>query len=81
MFTDAILDTLSSSLPSTDSLMQESVRVDMEIGDLVSTETGKTQERVTWAPFHRLSDTLCIEKDEAIPTAPTGGVCVLPISV
>ncbi|EAU29238.1 conserved hypothetical protein [Aspergillus terreus NIH2624] len=79
--TDTILDTVSTSLPSTHPLVQESVRADAEIGDLVSPETGATQQRVTWAPFHRLQHTLCIAEDEAIPTAPMGGLCVLPISV
>ncbi|KAL5363431.1 nucleotide-diphospho-sugar transferase [Aspergillus floccosus] len=78
--TDTILDTLSSSLPSTHPLVEESVSADVETGDLVLQETGETQKRVTWAPFYRLRDTLCIGADEAKPTAPMGGLCVLPVS-
>ncbi|EAU31399.1 predicted protein [Aspergillus terreus NIH2624] len=80
VFTDTILDTLSSSLPPTHPLVQDSVSAEAEVRDLVSRETGKTQKRVTWAPFHRLHDTICIDAGEAMPTAPMGGLCVLPIS-
>ncbi|KAI2672882.1 CAZyme family GT32 [Penicillium roqueforti] len=56
VFTDAILDTLSSSLPSTHPFIQKSVDADADIGDLISAETGELEKRVTWAPFHRLRD-------------------------
>ncbi|KAK4868210.1 hypothetical protein LT330_007408 [Penicillium expansum] len=81
VFTDAVLDKLSSSLPSTHPFVQQSVDADIEIGDLLSPELGELKERVTWAPFHRLRDPVCIQADEAAPNAYMGGLCVLPISV
>ncbi|KAJ5794751.1 CAZyme family GT32 [Penicillium paradoxum] len=81
VFTDAILDSLSSSLPSTHPLIEKSVKADTGIGDLVSPVTKEVEKRVTWAPFHRLHDLVCIQAGEADPKAPMGGVCVLPISV
>ncbi|OOF99900.1 glycosyltransferase family 32 protein, partial [Aspergillus carbonarius ITEM 5010] len=76
VFTDTILDMLSSSLPPTHALVQRSVDADESIGDLDT-----AQKRVTWAPFHGLHETVCIEANEAIPEAPMGGICVLPVSV
>ncbi|CAI7665719.1 unnamed protein product [Penicillium glandicola] len=81
VFTDAILDTLSSSLPSTHPLIQQSVDADADISDLISPVTAELHKRVTWAPFHRLSDPVCIQAGEAIPDESMGGLCVLPISV
>lgn len=81
VFTDAILDTLSSSLPSTHPFVQQSIDADADIGDLLSPELGDLNERVTWAPFHRLRDSVCIQADEAAPNKSMGGLCVLPISV
>jgi hypothetical protein len=81
VFTDAILDTLSSSLFSTHPLVQGSMDADRGIGDLISPKTGQAEERVTWAPFHRLRNLLCIQAGEADSRTSMGGVCVLPISV
>ncbi|KXG50162.1 uncharacterized protein PGRI_061290 [Penicillium griseofulvum] len=81
VFTDAVLDTLSSSLPETHPFVEQSVDADVDIGDLVDTETGELRKRVTWAPFHRLRETVCIQADEAVPNESMGGLCVLPISV
>lgn len=81
VFTDAILDTLSSSLPLTHPFVQQSVDADADIGDLLSPELGDLNERVTWAPFHRLRDPVCIQADEVAPNKSMGGLCVLPISV
>lgn len=81
VFTDAILDTLSSSLPSTHPFVQQSVDADADIGDLLSPELGDLKERVTWAPFHRLRDPVCVQADEAVADKSMGGLCVLPISV
>ncbi|PYI10416.1 hypothetical protein BO78DRAFT_404200 [Aspergillus sclerotiicarbonarius CBS 121057] len=75
VFTDTILDMLSSSLPSTHPLVQRSVNADENIGDL------DMRRRVSWAPFHGLHETVCIEADEANPATPMGGICVLPVSV
>ncbi|RAL01756.1 uncharacterized protein BO80DRAFT_464297 [Aspergillus ibericus CBS 121593] len=74
VFTDTILDMLSSSLPSSHPLIQRSVDADETIGDL------DRRRRVTWAPFHDLHETVCIEADEAVSEAPMGGICVLPVN-
>ncbi|KAJ5360167.1 hypothetical protein N7517_009358 [Penicillium concentricum] len=81
VFTDAILETLSSSLPETHPFVEESVDADKNIGDLIDSETGEVQKRVTWAPFHRLRDTVCIQAGEAVSRESMGGLCVLPVSV
>ncbi|OQE12207.1 hypothetical protein PENVUL_c001G05983 [Penicillium vulpinum] len=81
VFTDAILDTLSSSLPETHPFIEQSIKADVDIGDLAHNVTGKLNKRVTWAPFHRLSDPVCIQAGEAAPNKSMGGLCVLPISV
>ena len=81
VFTDAILDTLSSSLPLTHPFIQQSVDADADIGDLISPTTQEVEKRVTWAPFHKLRDPVCIQAGEAVPNKSMGGLCVLPISV
>lgn len=81
VFTDAILETLSSSLPSTHPFIQDSVAADTGMNDLVSPITGEIEERVSWAPFHRLQDRVCVEDNETLYGASNGGLCVLPISV
>ncbi|KAJ5230034.1 hypothetical protein N7489_010742 [Penicillium chrysogenum] len=81
VFTDAILDTLSSSLPLTHPFIQQSVDTDVDIGDLISPTTQEAEKRVTWAPFHKLRDPVCIQAGEAVPNKSMGGLCVLPISV
>lgn len=81
VFTDAVLETLSASLPSQHPLVQKSTSADLETDDLISPVTGEREQRVTWAPFHRLRNTLCIGASEGIPERPMGGLCVLPISV
>ncbi|CAG7939178.1 unnamed protein product [Penicillium salamii] len=81
VFTDAILDTLSSSLPPTHPLIRASLAADEGIDDLVLNGNGNKEKRVTWAPFHRMKTPICVQSDEAISDAPMGGVCVLPISI
>lgn len=81
VMTDAILETLSSSLPWTHPFVQQSLAADADIGDLVSPVTGEVEKRVSWAPFHRLRDPVCVQAAEAVPGASMGGLCVLPISV
>ncbi|KAK9848683.1 hypothetical protein MYU51_015409 [Penicillium brevicompactum] len=81
VFTDAILETLSSSLPSNHPFIQQSVAADSGINDLVSSITGDVEERVSWAPFHRLQDPVCVRDSEGLYGASNGGLCVLPISV
>lgn len=81
VFTDALLEALSSSLPSTHPLIQQSLAADFEIGDLVLRTTGEIENRVSWAPFHRIRDPVCIYDNEAADGNSMGGLCVLPISV
>jgi hypothetical protein len=81
VFTDAILETLSSSLPSNHPLIQQSVIADAPTGDLVSAATGEVDKRVSWAPFHRLRDPVCVQDHESLQGAPMGGLCVLPINI
>ncbi|CAG8371438.1 unnamed protein product [Penicillium salamii] len=81
VFTDAILETLSSSLPSNHPLIQQSVAADVGIDDLVSPTTGEIDERVSWAPFHHIRDPVCVQDDEAIDGTSHGGLCVLPVNV
>ncbi|KAA8651407.1 hypothetical protein EYZ11_009219 [Aspergillus tanneri] len=65
MFTDAVLDTLSRTLPSTHKLVDLSLSSDKGIGDLALKPTGSTQRRVTWAPFFGIRETLCVDASEA----------------
>ncbi|KOC15450.1 hypothetical protein AFLA70_305g001450 [Aspergillus flavus AF70] len=81
VFTDAVLDVLSRTLPPTHSLVESSVNADADIGDLVSPSTGVTQRRVTWAPFNRIREPVCVDASEAMDGKPMGGVCILPVNV
>ncbi|OKL63853.1 hypothetical protein UA08_01118 [Talaromyces atroroseus] len=79
--TDAVLDVLSATLPTTHELVDISMKADAGIDGLpVSKSTGKTQRRVTWAPFHRIQSPLCIDDGEAKLERSMGGLCVLPIN-
>lgn len=49
MFTDAVLDVLSESLPLDHELITRSVKADKNIGELEGMPRGN---RVTWAPFY-----------------------------
>ncbi|KAF3398392.1 Initiation-specific alpha-1,6-mannosyltransferase [Penicillium rolfsii] len=80
VFTDAILDVLSETLPSNHSLVSDSVKADADLGDLLAEFSTTPQERVTWAPFHRLQTPLCVEGSEAKPGFQLGGLCVLPVN-
>ncbi|CAG8237679.1 unnamed protein product [Penicillium olsonii] len=80
VFTDSILDTLSSSLPENHTLIQQSIAADAGIDDLVS-ETGEALKQVSWAPFHRVQDPICVQDHEHINGQSHGGLCVLPVSV
>lgn len=73
VFTDAILDGLSETLPQSHSLISVSADKDREAGELGS------ERRVTWAPFHRLKKPLFIDASEA--TSDMGGLAVMPINV
>ncbi|CAG7920303.1 unnamed protein product [Penicillium olsonii] len=79
VFTDAILDKLSDTLPSTHPLIEKSLEADEPLGDLVPTYSTLPVQRVTWAPFHGLTDTICAEDSEDQPQK-MGGLCVLPVN-
>ncbi|KAF5866075.1 hypothetical protein ETB97_001153 [Aspergillus alliaceus] len=81
VFTDAVLDVVSQTLPPTHNLVESSIDADADIGDLVSPSTGVTQRRVTWAPFTKIKEPVCVDDSEAMKGKSMGGVCVLPISV
>lgn len=80
VFTDAILDVLSDTLPANHSLVSESIKADAGLGDLLAEYSTTPQERVTWAPFYRLKTPLCVEGSEAKPGSQLGGLCVLPVN-
>lgn len=80
VFTDAILDVLSDTLPANHSLISQSLKADAGLGDLVPEYSSVPQERVTWAPFYRLETPLCVEGSEAKPGTQLGGLCVLPVN-
>jgi Glycosyltransferase sugar-binding region containing DXD motif len=84
MFTDAVLDVLSESLPQNHGLLSASVDADRGVGALPE---GDTTQRVTWAPFHRLKRALWVDgsqsgssRSDAV-SDDMGGLLVLPINV
>lgn len=87
VFTDAILDVLSESLPPTHPLIISSIEHDRGLGELVA--GGKPQKRVTWAPFHRLKNPLWVDSNSSLRADgdvpgkrhDMGGLGVLPINV
>ena len=80
VFTDAILDVLSDTLPATHPLVSESIKADSGFGDLVPPGSVTPLQRVTWAPFYRLQQPLCVDASEAKQGTELGGLCVLPIN-
>lgn len=79
--TDAILDVLSTTLPTTHRLANISTEMDAGIDNLpISNVTGEPLRRVTWAPFHRIDDPLCVTDGEAVVEGSLGGICVLPVN-
>lgn len=83
LFTDAVLDTLSSTLPAGNRLVGQSVGADRGAGDLVMPRTGVIQRRVTWAPFFGIKEPLCVDASEASGHGDEnamGGLCVLPVN-
>jgi hypothetical protein len=79
VFTDAVLDALSETLPSNHLLVKSSVQADVGIGDL--NRQTDTQPRVTWAPFYHLDDPIWIDSAESMSGKDMGGLAVLPINV
>jgi hypothetical protein len=80
VFTDAILDVLSDTLPADHPMVSISAKADAGLGDLVSESSGIPVDRVTWAPFHKLKEPLCVKGSEAKNGKQLGGLCVLPIN-
>lgn len=77
MFTDAILDTLSETLPRTHPLVATSVEKDRDVGELSSASAGSLK-RVTWAPFHGLKESVWVDAADAVDM---GGLGVVPVRV
>ncbi|KAL4915242.1 hypothetical protein BDW62DRAFT_219453 [Aspergillus aurantiobrunneus] len=76
MFTDAVLDVLSDSLPASHFLIQKSVESDAT-GELNS-PAGQLQ-RLTWAPFHKLPQPLWLNTSDV--KQGMDGLGVLPVNV
>lgn len=84
MFTDAVLDVLSESLPHNHELITKSMKADENIGEL---GRFSRKERVTWVPFHHLKEPLWIDEHESESSGAQdgarnmGGLLVLPVNV
>jgi hypothetical protein len=84
MFTDAVLDVLSESLPHAHELVTMSLNANEDAGEL---EAINERRRVTWAPFHRLKEAMWIDRNEGDSSSSQdgprdmGGLLVLPINV
>ncbi|KAJ5991743.1 hypothetical protein N7451_007467 [Penicillium sp. IBT 35674x] len=80
VFTDAVLDVLNDSLPTSHPLITRSVEADAALGKMGPWGSEAPSQRVTWAPFHHLQETLCVNGTEAKKGKEFGGLCVLPIN-
>ena len=80
VFTDAVLDVLSETLPQAHPLVMTSVEKDKDVGEL-SPSPGLLHSRVTWAPFHRLNRFLQVNASDAGSEEKMGGLAVVPIKV
>ncbi|KAJ5114312.1 hypothetical protein NUU61_000071 [Penicillium alfredii] len=80
VFTDAILDALSDTLPASHPLISGSVKADAGLGDLVPPSSGASEQRVTWAPFHGIKEPLCVDASDAKKGKRMGGLCALPVN-
>jgi hypothetical protein len=84
MFTEAVLDVLSESLPSNHSLKVAQRRKDACPGDGPAHSNSEQRERVTWAPFYRLEEPCWIDDEDSMignETQSSGGLGVMPINV
>lgn len=89
MFTDALLDVLSETIPPGHDLVTASLAADEGIGDLDdpsgALKGSMKVPRVTWAPFHALRDAMWIDATESKGLGSGGwthgGLVVLPINV
>lgn len=75
VFTDAVLDVLSETLPVTHGLVMKSAQAAVGIGN----PSWKRLTNLTWAPFYRLQTPMWIDASEAV--GDMGGLGVLPVSV
>jgi hypothetical protein len=73
VFTDTILDMLSETLPASHPLVVQSVEAERKYTDSLP-------KRVTWSPFHRIQEPVCVDASESAPGKQMGGLCVLPVS-
>lgn len=83
MFTEAVLDVLSESLPSNHSLKLSQRQKDACPGDGSARSNGE-RGRVTWAPFYRLTEPCWIFDEDLMNgnvTQSSGGLGVMPINV
>lgn len=88
MFTDALLDMLSETLPARHGLITASMAADEGIGeldDLGSSSQGSHKlHKVTWAPFYALKEAMWIDaansEDYGRGGMSHGGLVVLPIN-
>lgn len=84
VFTDAILDVLSETLPSTHPLVTTSVEENKHTGEFYADPNGGgIPGRVTWAPFYKLKNTLWVDASDSISDddRDMAGLGVLPIRV
>jgi hypothetical protein len=84
MFTEAVLDVLSDTLPSNHSLKVVQRQKDACPGDSSAGSNLEQRERVTWAPFYRLEEPCWIDDDDSTTgneTQSSGGLGVMPINV
>jgi hypothetical protein len=89
MFTDALLDVLSETLPRGHNLVTRSMAADEEIGKRENSGNGfgdpRETYRVTWAPFYALERAVWIDGTEleglGAERGTGGGLVVLPINI
>ena len=89
MFTDALLDVLSETLPRDHDLVTQSMAADEGIGNRENPSNGfedsHKAHRVTWAPFYALKNAIWIDGTEfeglGAERVTSGGLVVLPINI
>ena len=84
MFTEAVLDVLSETLPSNHALKDVERQKDACPGGSPDRSNPEQQERVTWAPFYRLEQPCWIDDRGSMignETQSSGGLGVMPINV
>jgi hypothetical protein len=89
MFTDALLDVLSETLPANHGLVTASMAAGEGIGELNDLSSSSNEphplHRVTWAPFYALKEAMWIDaansKAGESGEMTYGGLVVLPINI